>query len=47
MSVSRKIERLREREGGRDNTQVNKYKIFKCEKSYEENQQDFKVESKR
>lgn len=47
MSMSKEIEGLGDREGGRDNTQVNKYKIFKREKSYEENQQDFKVESKR
>lgn len=45
--MSKEVEGLGEREGGRDNTQVNKYNIFKREKSYEENQQDFKVESKR
>lgn len=47
MSVSKEIESLGEREGGRDNTQVNKYQIFNCEKPYEDNKQDFKVESKR
>lgn len=33
-------------EGRGDNKQVNEYKILNCDKCYEENKQDFKLESR-